>query len=79
MNRSARDASPFTWVREAPDRWVCRVDDRFTLSAAKKGDGRWAWQVVKGDARNPMASGIVSTPGDAKHAMEHFLKKAGFV
>jgi hypothetical protein len=69
------------WTKLADDRWICVVppDGRFTLKATRKGDLRWTWQIFTSGADNAMASGIVTTIGDAKHAMEQFLKKKGFV
>ncbi len=67
------------WKKAGTDQWVCSVppDARFRLEAARIGDGRWGWKVFAGDAANPAATGIVNSLGSAKHAMEHYLRKAG--
>ena len=69
------------WIKDGPKTWICRVppDGRFTLTATQMGDLRWAWKIIESTADNPMATGIVNSPGAAKHAMENFLKKKGFV
>lgn len=69
------------WTKLADDRWVSIIDPdaRFTLKANRKPDGRWGWEIFAGAARNAMATGIVSTIGDAKHQMEQFLKKKSYI
>lgn len=71
--------SALKWTKTGPDQWRCVVPPaaRFTLKALIKGDGRWTWEVYAGTAENPMATGIVSTLGAAKHATGMFLTKAG--
>lgn len=65
------------WKRAGNEQWTATHDERFLLTAEVMGDGRWSWKVVAVGARAPMATGIVSSPGAAKHAMENFLKKKG--
>ena len=69
------------WTKVGRDQWICHVppDARFTLKALGLADGRWSWRVTAAGSENPMATGIVNTAGDAKHAMEHFMKRAGYV
>jgi hypothetical protein len=67
------------WKKIGGNQWSCEVDSRFSLRADLMGDGRWAWKVLAVGAGAPMATGIVTSPGAAKQAMENFLKKKGFV
>jgi hypothetical protein len=72
--------SDLKWVKVGADHWKCQVPPaaRFTLNAIIKGDGRWTWEVFAGAAERPMASGIVTSLGGAKHAAGMFLTKAGY-
>ena len=67
------------WKKHGRTEFVARVDTRFSLVAAIMPDGRWSWKITATDALAPMASGIVSKPGTAKHAMESFLKKKLYI
>ena len=69
------------WTKVGQDQWVYLLppDARLRLEAQRMGDGRWSWKITAAGTHRAAASGIVSTPGAAKHAMEQFLKKAGIV
>jgi hypothetical protein len=67
------------WKKVGQNQVIGRVDTRFSLCADKMPDGRWTWKVTREGANAPMASGIVTTSGGAKHAMESFLKKNSFI
>lgn len=49
------------------------------LKLSQKGDGRWDWQVWNGQARNPMATGIARSLGDAKTTAEQLARRTGLV
>jgi hypothetical protein len=78
---SMRYVAFMEWTKESPDQIVCKVapNARFTLKATRMADLRWSWMVYAGAAVDPMASGIVSSLGAAKHVMESFLKKKGYL
>jgi hypothetical protein len=63
------------WKKVGNALWTCQVDTRFSLRAELMADGRWTWKIFATGAGAPMATGIVNSPGAAKHAMENFLKK----
>jgi hypothetical protein len=65
------------WTKTADDRWICAgsAETPFTLEVAPKGDGRWTWKVVAGDAVNPMATGIARNLGAAKNVAEQFVAR----
>jgi hypothetical protein len=67
------------WKKHGRTEFVAQVDTRFSLVAAIMPDGRWTWKIKATGALAPMATGIVSTPGAAKHAMENFLKKKLYI
>lgn len=46
-----------------------------SLRIEPKGDGRWAWQVLKDQADNPMATGVASSLGAAKTVTEQFARR----
>jgi hypothetical protein len=51
----------------------------FVMKVAPKGDGRWNWSILRGDAVNPTASGIASSAGAAKTAAENFVNRSGLL
>ncbi len=69
------------WTKVPPETFVCKVppDARFTCKASRMADLRWTWMIYQGAAVDPMASGMVSSLGAAKHMMESFLKKKGYL
>lgn len=67
--------SALHWKKAGSKQWACEVDTRFSLRADLMGDGRWTWKIFAAGNSAAMASGIVNSPGAAKHAMENFLKK----
>ncbi len=69
------------WTKVPPETFVCKVppDARFTLKASRMPDLRWSWAIYAGQTEGAMASGIVSSLGAAKHMMESFLKKKGYL
>lgn len=78
-----------SWKKAAPDaktkceRWTSVVpegappEERFTLKALAKPDGRWVWEVYAAGADRPMATGVVASLGRAKNVSEQFLKRSG--
>ena len=66
------------WKRVGDSQWTCEVDARFSLRADRMRDGRWSWSVLASGADAPMATGITSSHGAARQAMENFLKKKGY-
>ena len=67
------------WKKDGKDQWSAKLDTRFTMKTAIMGDGRWLWQIFSGENESPTASGMVNSLGSAKHAMENFLKKKGYL
>jgi hypothetical protein len=66
------------WNKATGDVWSTRGGP-FSLRVAPKGDGRWNWQVFRGENHNPEASGVASSLGAAKTATEQFVKRSGLV
>ena len=66
------------WKKVGDKQWTCEAGTRFSLRADLMRDGRWAWSILAAGADAPMATGITSSAGAAKQAMENFLKKKGY-
>ncbi|MGZ3419500.1 MAG: hypothetical protein ACXWUG_23010, partial [Polyangiales bacterium] len=64
------------WTKAATGAMSGRIEP-FTLKVDPKGDGRWNWQVLKDETRNPVATGVASSLGAAKTAVEQFVKRSG--
>ena len=68
-----------SWRTISKAKITCDFESRFALVADLMGDGRWNWKITASGAIAPMASGIVNSTGAAKHAIENFLKKKGYL
>lgn len=66
------------WTKTATGFIVCKVGP-LSLKIEPKGDGRFAWQIFNGEARNPMATGVASSLGAAKTVTEQFAKRSGLI
>ncbi len=51
----------------------------FVANVVPKGDGRWSWEVFADAADAPQASGVRSSAGAAKTAVEQLVKRSGRV
>ncbi len=79
-------AHPIEWIAPAMD-WkqtgkttlTSQLDTRYALRADAMPDGRWTWKITATGADAAMASGIVNSPGAAKHAILSFLKKKSLI
>ena len=67
------------WKQVGKSAWASQLDTRYALRADVMPDGRWTWKITATGAVAPMASGIVNSPGAAKHAIESFLKKKSLI
>jgi hypothetical protein len=63
-----------------------KKDNGFTLSVGPfvanvmpKGDGRWTWEVFADNATGSQATGVGSSTGAAKNAVEQYVKRSGRV
>ena len=68
-------ADPLKWKKD-PAGIVSAKLGPLAIRIEPKGDGRFAWQVVNGEARNPMASGVASSLGAAKTVTEQFARRS---
>jgi len=66
------------WTKKPVDDWSATVGP-LTVKIQPKGDGRYSWQVFKGDALNPMAAGVTNSLGAAKTVVEQFVNRSGLV
>lgn len=66
------------WRKVTGDRWSA-VQGPFTLRVEPKGDGRWNWNICRGETPNPEASGVATSLGAAKTATENFVKRSGLL
>ena len=64
--------------RKLVDDWSATVGP-LSVKIQPKGDGRYNWQVFKGDALNPMATGVANSLGAAKTVVEQFVNRSGLV
>jgi hypothetical protein len=51
----------------------------FVANVMPKGDGRWNWEVFADNATGSQASGVASSKGAAKTAVEMLIKRSGRV
>jgi hypothetical protein len=51
----------------------------FVANVMPKGDGRWNWEVYSDNATGPEATGVRSSAGAAKTAVEQLVKRSGRV
>lgn len=51
----------------------------FRVKVQPKGDGRWNWHVFKDAAANPTATGVATSLGAAKTAVQQFVNRSGLV
>ncbi len=70
----------FQWTKDG-DGWISRAGDGpiFTMRLRPKGDGRWDWEIVRGDSKPVIATGIVSSLGAAKTIAANFVNRSGLV
>jgi hypothetical protein len=71
-------ALPISWTKKLVDDWSATVGP-LSVKIQPKGDGRYNWQVFKGDALNPMATGVANSLGAAKTVVEQFVNRSGLV
>ena len=67
------------WKQVGKITLTSQLDTRYALRADVMPDGRWTWKITSAGAVAAMASGIVNSPGAAKHAIECFLKKKSLI
>jgi hypothetical protein len=67
----------FTWVKRQAG--VSVAVGPFAANVVPKGDGRWRWEAYADGAEAPQASGIGSSAGAAKTAVEQLIKRSGRV
>ncbi|RYE92136.1 MAG: hypothetical protein EOO75_07345 [Myxococcales bacterium] len=67
-----------SWTKSAGDRWTFRrsSDDPYTVKVFPRGDGRWVWEILAGDATNPTATGIARNLGAAKTVSTQLLERS---
>ncbi len=66
------------WTKKPLDHWSASAGP-LSVKIQPKGDGRWNWQVFKGDQMNPMATGVANSLGAAKTVVEQFVNRSGLV
>ena len=69
---------PIKWTKNAGDLMTAQAGP-FSLRVQPQGDGRWSWQVFKGEAPNPAATGIARSLNGAKTVVEQYVKRSGLV
>jgi hypothetical protein len=69
---------PIHWTKKPVDEWSASAGP-LSVKIQPKGDGRWNWQVFKGEQLNPMASGVANSLGAAKTVVEQFVNRSGLV
>lgn len=71
-------AARLKWTKSPAGLVSCALGP-LSLRIEPKGDGRWAWQVYKDQADNPMATGVASSLGAAKTVTEQFARRTDLV
>jgi hypothetical protein len=66
------------WTKKPVNDWSATAGP-FAITIKPKGDGRYNWQVIKGDQLNPMAAGVANSLGAAKTVVEQFVNRSGLV
>ena len=66
------------WTKDPAGIVSCKLGP-LAIRIEPKGDGRFAWQIINGEARNPMASGVAASLGAAKTVTVQFAERSALV
>ena len=68
------------WIKDGGG-FISRVGEGpiFTMRVRPKGDGRWVWEIVRGESAPVVATGVVASLGAAKTVAVNFVTRSGLV